>query len=62
MYLYIFVYKIILFNLNFNPLVPITKVKMSKDKWLNSNHPHLSIDSSEDREDIKNLVKEFISS
>ena len=30
--------------------------------WLNNDHPHLSIDSSEDREDIKNLVKEFISS
>ena len=31
-------------------------------EWLNSGHPHLSIDSSEDREVIENVVKEFISS
>ena len=31
-------------------------------QWLSDSHPHLSIDSSMDREDIKNLVKEFISS
>ena len=29
-------------------------------QWLSPGHPHLSIDSSEDREVIKNLVKEFI--
>lgn len=29
-------------------------------QWLSDNHPHLSIDSSEDREIIKNLVREFI--
>ena len=29
-------------------------------QWLNNDHPHLSIDSSEDREVIKNIVKEFI--
>ena len=29
-------------------------------EWLNSDHPHLSIDTSEDRDYIKNLVKEFI--
>ena len=31
-------------------------------QWLNSDHPHLNIDSSEDIDYIKNLVKEFISS
>lgn len=35
-------------------------------QWLSDgdddNHPHLSIDSSEDRDYIKNIVKEFISS
>ena len=29
-------------------------------QWISPEHPHLSIDSSEDREVIKNLVKEFI--
>lgn len=29
-------------------------------QWVSSDHPHLSIDSSEDREVIKNLVREFI--
>ena len=31
-------------------------------QWLNNDHPHLSIDSSEDRGVIKNIVKGFISS
>ena len=31
-------------------------------QWLNNDHPHLSIDSSEDREVIKKIVKGFISS
>lgn len=29
-------------------------------QWLNNDHPHLSIDSSEDREIIKKIVREFI--
>ena len=29
-------------------------------QWLSDSHPHLSIDSSEDREVIKNLVKYFL--
>jgi broad-specificity NMP kinase len=29
-------------------------------QWLNNDHPHLSIDSSEDREVIKKIVREFI--
>ena len=29
-------------------------------QWLNNGHPHLSIDSSMDKEYIKNLVREFI--
>ena len=30
-------------------------------QWLNNDHPHLSIDSSMDKEDINDVVKEFIS-
>jgi len=29
-------------------------------QWLNNDHPHLIIDESEDREDIKNIVRGFI--
>tara|TARA_B100001094_G_scaffold96643_1_gene92673 strand:- start:735 stop:1265 length:531 start_codon:yes stop_codon:yes gene_type:complete len=35
--------------------------ELNKFDWILNEHPHLSIDSSEDREVIKNLVKEFIS-
>ena len=36
--------------------------ELNKFNWLSHDHPHLSIDSSEDREVIKNLIKGFISS
>ena len=35
--------------------------ELNKFNWLSHDHPHLSIDSSTPVEDIKNLVKEFIS-
>ena len=34
--------------------------ELNSFEWLNNDHPHLSIDSSEDREVIKNIVKGFI--
>jgi len=36
--------------------------ELNKFNWISQDHPHLSIDSSMAVEDIKNLVKEFISS
>jgi dephospho-CoA kinase len=34
--------------------------ELNSFEWLNNDHPHLSIDSSEDREVIKKIVREFI--
>ena len=36
--------------------------ELNKFVWLTSGHPHLSIDSSMKQDDIKTIVKEFISS
>ena len=35
--------------------------ELNKFDWILHEHPHLSVDSSEDIKDIKNLVKDFIS-
>jgi len=34
--------------------------ELNKFQWLNSSHPHLSIDSSKDQNEIKELISEFI--